>query len=97
MLKQTKMLNSVTKRRHTHKEIRSLKRPKSETQKRETIISDSEWLLVWQWQLQLRLCHGVLLRGSKASVETQTKLLNYRIEEQPWSFWLRRKPRRPER
>ena len=95
MIKQTKMLNSVTKTRYTHKEIRSLNRPKSETQK-ET-VSECEWLLVWQWHLQLRLCHGVLLRGSRASVETQTKLFNYRIEEQLWSFWLRRKPRRPER
>ena len=32
MIKQTKMLNSVTKTRYTHKEIRSLNRPKSETQ-----------------------------------------------------------------
>ena len=46
MIKQTKMLNFVTKTRHTHKEIRSLNRAKSETQKER--ISECEWLLVWQ-------------------------------------------------
>ena len=41
MIKQTKMLNSVTKTRHTRKEIRSLNRPKSETQKERQSVSVS--------------------------------------------------------
>ena len=41
MIKQTNMLNSVTKTRYTHKEIRSLNRPKSETQKERQSVSVS--------------------------------------------------------